>query len=182
MSTLSPATVRSSTAGISLAPRTESFIDTVHKLSELAGRILLSVLFLISGLGKITAYAGTAAYMSSLGVPGALLPVAIATEVLGSARDHHRLADPHRGLPTGWLLAAHGADLPRELRRPGRNGHVPQERLDRRRLAVAGRERRRALESRFAQGGAPMTSEAAARHRSARHALGGRMASGRQHT
>ena len=83
MSTLSPATVRSSTAGISLAPRTESFIDTVHKLSELAGRILLSVLFLISGLGKITAYAGTAAYMSSLGLPGALLPVAIATEVLG---------------------------------------------------------------------------------------------------
>ncbi|MEX2126043.1 MAG: DoxX family protein [Woeseia sp.] len=84
MSTFSPATVRNLTAGISLNPPTESSMATVHKLSELAGRIFLSVLFLISGLGKITAYAGTAAYMSSVGVPGALLPVAIATEFLGA--------------------------------------------------------------------------------------------------
>ena len=42
------------------------------------------MLFLLSGLGKIGAYAATAAYMSSVGVPGALLPVVIATEVLGA--------------------------------------------------------------------------------------------------
>ena len=58
--------------------------DTVGKVSELIGRALLSVLFLLSGVGKIGAYAATAAYMSSVGVPGVLLPVVIATEVLGA--------------------------------------------------------------------------------------------------
>jgi putative oxidoreductase len=62
----------------------ESPTSTVKKVSELAGRSLLSVLFLLSGVGKIGAYAGTAAYMSSLGVPSVLLPVVIATEVLGA--------------------------------------------------------------------------------------------------
>ena len=42
------------------------------------------MLFLLSGLGKIGAYAATAAYMSSVGVSDALLPVVIATEVLGA--------------------------------------------------------------------------------------------------
>jgi putative oxidoreductase len=51
---------------------------------DLAGRILLAALFLISGAGKIGAYAGTAAYMSSAGVPGALLPIVIAVEVGGA--------------------------------------------------------------------------------------------------
>ena len=62
----------------------ESPTSTVKNASELTGRILLSVLFLLSGLGKIGAYAATAAYMSSVGVPGVLLPVVIATEVLGA--------------------------------------------------------------------------------------------------
>ena len=42
-----------------------------QKISELIGRILLAALFLISGLGKIGAYAATAGYMSSAGVPSA---------------------------------------------------------------------------------------------------------------
>jgi putative oxidoreductase len=42
------------------------------------------VLFLLSGLGKLGAYSATAGYMSSVGVPSALLPVVIATEVLGA--------------------------------------------------------------------------------------------------
>jgi putative oxidoreductase len=58
--------------------------DTVQNVAELGGRVLLSALFLISGVGKISAYAGTAAYMSALGVPAALLPLVIATEVLGA--------------------------------------------------------------------------------------------------
>ncbi len=53
--------------------------------AELSGRVFLSVMFLVSGLGKIGAYSGTAAYMASQGVPGALLPVVIATEVAGAA-------------------------------------------------------------------------------------------------
>src|SRR5450432_3098467 len=52
-------------------------------IAEFAGRILMSILFLLSGFVKIGAYAKTAAYMASLGVPGVLLPVVIATEVIG---------------------------------------------------------------------------------------------------
>jgi putative oxidoreductase len=84
MSSLSPTAAGNQTASVSMDPSRESTASTVQKVSELAGRILLSVLFLLSGLGKIGAYAGTAAYMSSLGVPGALLPLVIATEVLGA--------------------------------------------------------------------------------------------------
>lgn len=51
---------------------------------ELAGRLLLGVLFLFSGIGKITGYAATAGYMSAMGVPPELLPVVIVLEVLGA--------------------------------------------------------------------------------------------------
>lgn len=61
----------------------DAFNSAVLATFELAGRIFLSVLFLVSGLGKIGAYAGTVAYMASQGVPGALLPVVIALEVGG---------------------------------------------------------------------------------------------------
>ena len=70
--------------GISARASQASAMNTIKNVSEAAGRTLLSVLFLMSGLGKIGAYAGTAAYMSSLGVPSVLLPVVIATEVLGA--------------------------------------------------------------------------------------------------
>ena len=66
---------------VALGQRNES---TLKNVAELAGRVFLAAIFLISGLGKISAYAGTAAYMSSVGVPGALLPLVIATEVLGA--------------------------------------------------------------------------------------------------
>ena len=62
----------------------ESPLNTVKNVSELVGRTFLSVLFVLSGVGKIGAYAATAAYMSSVGVPSVLLPVVIATEVLGA--------------------------------------------------------------------------------------------------
>ena len=52
-------------------------------LADLAGRILLSVLFLVSGIGKIGGYAATQGYMELKGVPGALLPLVIALEVGG---------------------------------------------------------------------------------------------------
>ena len=82
MSTLSASTTRSPTDAVG-QPKESSAI-TVQKISELAGRILLAAIFLISGLGKVAGYAGTAAYMASAGVPGALLPLVIATEVLGA--------------------------------------------------------------------------------------------------
>jgi putative oxidoreductase len=57
---------------------------SAKNLAELGGRALLSVLFLLSGLSKIGAYSAMAGYMASAGVPGALLPLVIATEVLGA--------------------------------------------------------------------------------------------------
>ena len=80
MNTLTTTTAR----GISARVTQESLTNTVKNVSELAGRSFLSLLFLLSGLGKIGAYAGTAAYMALVGVPAALLPVVIATEVLGA--------------------------------------------------------------------------------------------------
>lgn len=59
-------------------------MNSLEKTADLAGRILIASLFLISGLGKISGYAGTQAYMQSAGVPGALLPLVIALEVLGA--------------------------------------------------------------------------------------------------
>jgi putative oxidoreductase len=58
--------------------------DAFRSLTEASGRLLLALLFLPSGVGKLGAYKATAAYMASVGVPGALLPAVIATEVLGS--------------------------------------------------------------------------------------------------
>jgi putative oxidoreductase len=58
--------------------------SSVQKFAELAARILLAALFLISGLNKIAQYSGTVGYMESMGVPGQLLPVVIAIEVLGA--------------------------------------------------------------------------------------------------
>ncbi|WP_266182030.1 DoxX family protein [Dyella humicola] len=57
---------------------------TLKSFAELAGRVLIAGLFLLSGVGKITAYAATAGYMASVGVPAGMLPLVIATEVLGA--------------------------------------------------------------------------------------------------
>jgi putative oxidoreductase len=56
----------------------------LKNLTEAAGRVLLALLFLLAGVGKLGAYNATAAYMSSVGVPGRLLPAVIAIELLGS--------------------------------------------------------------------------------------------------
>jgi len=58
----------------------------VNKFGPLAGRILLSIIFLISGLGKIGGFAGTAGWMASKGLPmvNVLLAITIAIEVGGA--------------------------------------------------------------------------------------------------
>ena len=55
----------------------------MDKWLNLVGRILLAVIFIVAGFGKITGYTGTAAYMASKGIPGALLPLVIALELGG---------------------------------------------------------------------------------------------------
>jgi putative oxidoreductase len=49
----------------------------------LIGRVLLSIIFIQAGWEKITGYAGTQEYMQAAGVPGALLPLVILTELGG---------------------------------------------------------------------------------------------------
>ena len=48
-----------------------------------AARVLLAVLFVLAGYGKIAGYDGTMGYMASQGVPGMLLPLVIALELGG---------------------------------------------------------------------------------------------------
>ena len=52
------------------------------KLIHLVARVFLGHIFLLAGLSKITAYEGTAGYMEAMGVPGNLLPLVIAFEVI----------------------------------------------------------------------------------------------------
>ncbi|MCC5797492.1 MAG: DoxX family protein [Methylophaga sp.] len=51
---------------------------------DLAARILLSILFLVAGFGKIGGYDSTAGYMQAMGVWSGLLPLVIITEVVGA--------------------------------------------------------------------------------------------------
>jgi putative oxidoreductase len=46
-------------------------------------RALLALIFIMAGLQKIGGYAGTQGYMEMMGVPGSLLPIVIAVEILG---------------------------------------------------------------------------------------------------
>jgi len=50
---------------------------------HLAGRVLLALIFVLSGLGKISNPTGTMQYMQAVGIPGVLLWPTIALEVLG---------------------------------------------------------------------------------------------------
>jgi len=51
--------------------------------TELTARIFLGQIFLIAGIGKVAAFAGTQSYMAAMGVPGALLPLVILLEIGG---------------------------------------------------------------------------------------------------
>ena len=49
----------------------------------LLARLLLAGVFIVEGWGKVVQYSGTVQYMEQYGVPGALLPVVILTELGG---------------------------------------------------------------------------------------------------
>ena len=51
--------------------------------TQLTGRVLMSSIFIMAGINKISGYAGTQGYMESMGVPGALLPLVILLQVGG---------------------------------------------------------------------------------------------------
>jgi putative oxidoreductase len=58
-------------------------MQLIQNLSAPAGRFLISLIFIVSGFNKIVNFAGTQAYMETAGVPGILLPLVIAVELLG---------------------------------------------------------------------------------------------------
>ena len=55
----------------------------IQLIAAPVGRVFLALIFVTSGYGKISGYAATQGYMESMGVPGALLPLVIAVELLG---------------------------------------------------------------------------------------------------
>lgn len=60
--------------------------DVINKFGPLLGRILLAIIFLMSGIGKIGGFAGTAGYMASKGLPmvEVLLAITIVIEIGGA--------------------------------------------------------------------------------------------------
>ena len=62
-----------------------ALFDKLSPYFNLASRILLAYIFIMAGIGKLgaEAYAGTQGYMQAMGVPGALLPLVILTELGG---------------------------------------------------------------------------------------------------
>ncbi len=55
----------------------------MNTVIPLLGRVGLSLIFIVSGWGKIAGYAATQGYMEAMGVSGALLPLVIALELGG---------------------------------------------------------------------------------------------------
>jgi putative oxidoreductase len=57
--------------------------STLTAATQMTGRVLMSAIFIMAGINKLSGYAATQGYMDSMGVPGALLPVVILLELGG---------------------------------------------------------------------------------------------------
>ena len=55
----------------------------MNKINQVVARVFLGHIFLLAGMSKIGAYAGTQGYMEAMGIPGVLLPLVILLEVGG---------------------------------------------------------------------------------------------------
>ena len=62
-----------------------TLFDKLSPYFNITSRVLLAYIFIMAGWSKIgaQAYAGTQGYMEAMGVPGALLPLVIITELGG---------------------------------------------------------------------------------------------------
>ncbi len=61
----------------------KKYIAPITDLAMPIGRVLIALIFVLSGLNKIGGYEYVSTWMDSLGVPSSLLPFVIALEVLG---------------------------------------------------------------------------------------------------
>ena len=85
----------------------------LEDVGVLVARILMPILFIVAGWGKITGYAGTQQYMEAMGVPGFLLPLTILLSslvgaVVGIALILLRKHGREIPIPFGPYLAAAG--------------------------------------------------------------------------
>ncbi len=55
----------------------------MQNVTKLGGRILMAVIFVLGGIGKISGYTGFVQYMQHLGMPGGLTPLVILLELGG---------------------------------------------------------------------------------------------------
>ena len=61
-----------------------SITSVINTLSAPVGRLLISLMFLMSGLNKIGNYSNTSGWMESMGVSSSLLPLVIILEILAA--------------------------------------------------------------------------------------------------
>jgi putative oxidoreductase len=58
-------------------------MEKLNPILALVGRVLLAIMFVVAGYGKIGGYADIQGYMDSMGVPGMLLTLVIILELGG---------------------------------------------------------------------------------------------------
>lgn len=61
-----------------------SITSVINTLSAPVGRLLISLMFLMSGLNKIGNYSNTSGWMESMGVSSSFLPLVITLEILAA--------------------------------------------------------------------------------------------------
>src|SRR5260221_9005441 len=110
-----------------------SLFDTLKPYADVVGRVLIATLFLLSGWGKIAAYAGTQAYMQQAGVPGGLLPLVILLELGGG----FAIVIGLYTRPVALLMA--GFSVPAALLFHARSGDPLQQIIFFKNLGLAGR-------------------------------------------
>lgn len=59
-------------------------MTTLNSLAAPVGRLFIALIFLLSGISKLSAYEGTQGYMEAMGIPGGVLPLTILFEVVFS--------------------------------------------------------------------------------------------------
>lgn len=58
-------------------------LSLIERFAAPIGRVLIALIFVMSGLNKMGNYANTAGWMDAMGVPSGLLPMVIGLEVFG---------------------------------------------------------------------------------------------------
>ena len=83
----------------SLSGAVESIMKKLEDVGVLVARILMPILFITAGWGKITGYAGTQQYMEAMGVPGFMLPLVI---LLAVSYTHLTLPTKYNSCRSRW--------------------------------------------------------------------------------